>query len=254
MEEGAILGVRKLSRGLALAATAAVAIAAGLAAAATAATVVGTAKNDVLNGTTKPDKLYGRGGSDKLYGKGGNDLLVGGPGADRIFCGGGKDTVRADRRDTVAGDCETVTGLTKTSPQPSPPAPPAPPPAPPAPPAAKAVAGRYCGFTNNGYGFCFDVPATGDAFTNAVFEIKTECTPDAIFTATFSTTGATPIKPDLTFSYDVTSGEEAGSYLRGKFDTTGGAAGVVHIALSFNYEGTHYDCRFDTEWTAKIGA
>jgi hypothetical protein len=229
-------------------------MAAGLAAVATAATVVGTAKNDVLNGTTKADKLYGRGGSDRLYGKGGNDLLVGGPGADRIVCGGGKDTVRADRRDTVAGDCETVTGLTKTSPQPSPPAPPAPPPAPPAPPAAKAVAGRYCGFTNNGYGFCFDVPATGDAFTNAVFEIKTQCTPDAIFTATFSTTGATPIKPDLTFSYDVTSGEEAGSYLRGTFDTAGSAAGVVHIALSFNYEGTHYDCRFDTEWTAKIGA
>src|SRR5215207_4412385 len=97
---------------------------------ATAATFVGTAKNDVLNGTTKADKLYGRGGNDKLYGKGGNDLLVGGPGADRIACGGGKDTVRADRRDTVAGDCETVTGLTKTSPQPSLPAPPAPPAAP----------------------------------------------------------------------------------------------------------------------------
>lgn len=249
--------VRKLSRGLALQAIAAVAVAAGLAGAATAATVVGTAKNDVLNGTTKADKLYGRGGNDKLSGKGGNDLLVGGPGADRIFCGGGKDTVRADRRDTVAGDCETVTGLTTTPPEPSPPAPPtppAPPPAPPAPPAAKAMAGRYCGFTNNGYGFCFDVQATGDTFTNAVFEIRTDCKPDAIFKVTFSTTGATPIKPDLTFSFDATSGEEAGSYLRGKFDTAGSAAGVVHIAMSFNYEGTHYDCQFDTEWTAKIGA
>lgn len=116
------------------------------------------------------------------------------------------------------------------------------------------MAGRYCGFTNNGYGFCFDVPATGDAVTNALFEIKTQCTPDSIFTARFSTTGATPIRLDLTFSYDVTSGEEAGSYIRGKFDTAGRAAGVVHIASSFDYEGTRYNCLFDTEWTARIGA
>jgi hypothetical protein len=63
-----------------------------------------------------------------------------------------------------------------------------------------------------------------------------------------------PIRPDLTFSYDTSSGEEAGSYVRGKFDTAGTAAGVVHIASSFDYEGTHYNCLFDTEWTARIGA
>ena len=175
LEGGAILRVRKLSRGLALQAIAAVAVAAGLAGAATAATVVGTAKNDVLNGTTKADKLYGRGGNDKLSGKGGNDLLVGGPGADRIFCGGGKDNCprrpsrhrRGRLRDRDRAHDDTTGAVAARSAHSAPP-----PPAPPAPPAAKAIAGRSPGFTNNGYGFCFDVQATGDTFTNAVFEIQ----------------------------------------------------------------------------------
>jgi len=46
----------------------------------------------------------------------------------------------------------------------------------------------------------------------------------------------------------------SGELHQGKFDTAGRAAGVVHIASSFDYEGTRYNCLFDTEWTARIGA
>jgi hypothetical protein len=72
--------------------------------------IIGTSKADVLRGTAKADVIDGRAGNDVLHGLAGNDRLVGGAGADRIFCGRGRDTVSADRRDTVAGDCEVVRG------------------------------------------------------------------------------------------------------------------------------------------------
>jgi hypothetical protein len=115
------------------------------------------------------------------------------------------------------------------------------------------MAGHYCGFTNNGFGFCFDVTAGGQAFTNALFQIQTPCTPDAVFQITYRTSGLTPIQPDLTFDSESTTGETAGSYIKGKLDTTGSGTGVVHIVSSFDYQGTHYNCLFDTEWSAKIG-
>jgi hypothetical protein len=90
--------------------------------AATSKTINGTARNDVLKGTPAADvinglagndRLYGYAGNDSLNGGPGNDTIVGGPGADRIKCGAGTDTVRADAKDTVAADCEVVTGLPK---------------------------------------------------------------------------------------------------------------------------------------------
>lgn len=75
--------------------------------------ITGTNKADVLRGTAKADYIDGRAGNDVLYGFAGNDRLVGGAGADRIFCGPGRDTVFADRRDTVARDCEIVRGGAK---------------------------------------------------------------------------------------------------------------------------------------------
>jgi hypothetical protein len=72
--------------------------------------IIGTNKANVLRGTAKADLIDGRAGNDVLYGFAGNDRLVGGAGADRIFCGRGRDTVSADRRDTVARDCEVVRG------------------------------------------------------------------------------------------------------------------------------------------------
>ena len=72
--------------------------------------IIGTKGADVLRGTTKADLIDGRAGNDSLYGFAGNDRLIGGAGADRIFCGRGRDTVFADRRDTIARDCEVVRG------------------------------------------------------------------------------------------------------------------------------------------------
>jgi len=80
--------------------------------------IIGTNKANVLRGTAKADYIDGRAGNDVLYGFAGNDRLIGGAGADRIFCGRGRDTVSADRRDTVARDCEIVRG--GTTPPPSP--------------------------------------------------------------------------------------------------------------------------------------
>jgi virginiamycin B lyase len=71
--------------------------------------IIGTDRANVLLGTAQADFIDGRAGNDVLRGLGGNDRLIGGAGADRIFCGRGRDTVSADRRDTVARDCEVVT-------------------------------------------------------------------------------------------------------------------------------------------------
>lgn len=117
-----------------------------------------------------------------------------------------------------------------------------------------ALPGHYCGFTNNGYGFCFDVTPDSRYFTNAYFALQTPCQPDSRFLITIQTRGNVPIQPDLTFDSEETSGDLAGSYIKGKLDTAGNAQGVVHIAASFIYSGTHYTCLFDTEWTAKLGA
>jgi Ca2+-binding RTX toxin-like protein len=87
----------------------------------------GTARADTLVGTPKADTLRGLGGNDTLRGGGGNDVLDGGRGRDRldggpgndlirardgerdvITCGQGRDRVLADRRDSVARDCEHV--------------------------------------------------------------------------------------------------------------------------------------------------
>ena len=215
-----------------------------LAGSAWAKNITGSARNDVLRGTAKADRISGLGGNDKLSGLGGNDVLlggagkdvlVGGAGADSLNCGAGVDIAIADARDTVSPSCETVRGL------------PVPPP-----PGPTAKPGHYCGFTNNGFGFCFDITPDGKSFTNAVWQIITDCTPQSRFKITFSTTGLAPLQPDLAFDYPSTTGSFAGSYVRGKLDTIGTAAGVVHIVSNFDFQGTNYNCLFDTEWTAKL--
>ena len=98
--------------------------------------IAGGAGNDVLSGNGERDRLYGGAGNDRLsggadidrlYGGDGNDRLSGGAGVNRLYggkgrdviiarngvrdtinCGAGRDTVRADRRDRVAANCENV--------------------------------------------------------------------------------------------------------------------------------------------------
>jgi hypothetical protein len=101
------LSVACLAAGTALAAAGVAAYADG---AAPLTRIIGTNKANVLRGTASADVIDGRAGNDRLYGFAGDDRLIGGAGADRIFCGRGRDTVSADRRDTVARDCEVVRG------------------------------------------------------------------------------------------------------------------------------------------------
>jgi Ca2+-binding RTX toxin-like protein len=85
----------------------------------------GAAGKDRLDGGTGNDTLNGGAGADRLTDHRGKDRFTGGAGndridahdtrasdrskADRILCGAGSDSVIADRRDSVARDCEHVT-------------------------------------------------------------------------------------------------------------------------------------------------
>jgi TolB protein len=83
--------------------------------------------DDLVFARAGNDRVRGLGGADILYGGSGNDVLLGGSGqddlrggsgrdligarddvADRVRCGPGLDRVVADRRDSVARDCERV--------------------------------------------------------------------------------------------------------------------------------------------------
>ena len=199
----------------------ALAVAAVATTSALAGTIVGTAKNDTIRGTARADKLYGRGGNDSLFGMAGGDYLNGGPGKDRFSCGAGRDTVVAEKGEIVARDCEVVrrTGGTTPPPPPTTPAPPTPPPPapPPPPPAPPAKAGFYGGFTSTGGGVTFVVAGDGRTFA-------LDASGDGItvkFSGTFSEDGST-------------------------------VAGRFQIHVSFDYQGTHYECDSGgADWSAK---
>jgi len=93
--------------------------------------IFGMAADDTLQGGGGNDVVHGGDGADRMYGGAGNDLLDdsprshqdadyydGGPGSDEIFsrdgkrdtvvCGSGHDVAKVDRKDKVAGDCESV--------------------------------------------------------------------------------------------------------------------------------------------------
>jgi Ca2+-binding RTX toxin-like protein len=101
--------------------------------------VRGTAAADQLSGTRGPARIHGLAGDDNIqpergdraYGEAGDDTITGGGsisgGAgddtvavrnglrDTVRCGAGRDSVRADRRDRVARDCE-VRSIRATTP------------------------------------------------------------------------------------------------------------------------------------------
>ncbi len=74
--------------------------------------------NDVLKAGIGADRAAGMAGNDRIWGGIGRDRLSGGSGndwfrsldlaPDTVSCGSGIDEVIADRRDTVARDCENV--------------------------------------------------------------------------------------------------------------------------------------------------
>jgi hypothetical protein len=238
----------------------------------TTARIVGTSKNDVLKGTSRSDAISGLAGNDTLQGLAGNDVLSGGPGNDKLVggrgrdqlrCGAGRDTAVADTADNVGSDCEVVKGL-PAPPPPEPPAPPAPP-SPPAPPAGpQAVAGHYCGFTNQGKSICFDVAPGSTMVGN--FETTSDLTCGEFgFTVGLGFRGPAAMQPDLTFSYTYNGPIDSGdpefkittSYtVSGKLDTAGNATGSLNLSrLSFDYRGEHLDCgAAPYAWQARAGA
>ena len=92
-----------------------------------------------------------------------------------------------------------------------------------APPPARPVAGRYCGFTGNGSGICFDVTAGGQFWANGHFGVlNATCQPGSTgFDITFDTTGSAPIAADLSFNFTAVAGSAAGTAVTGTFDTGG---------------------------------
>jgi Ca2+-binding RTX toxin-like protein len=67
--------------------------------------------SDSLDGGTEDGKLDGGRGENEIPGGDGDDWIKSrgdGGDADNITCGEGEDTVRADRNDVVAADCERV--------------------------------------------------------------------------------------------------------------------------------------------------
>jgi len=222
-------------------------------------TIHGTAKADVIYGLGGNDKLYGGAGNDKLYGGAGNDLLAGGSGADLLNCGPGHDTALAGKGDKVIG-CEVVKGL------PTPSRPPYPPPPPTTGPDTTTAAttttvaapqfqtGQYCGFTNNGGSICFNVTGPPYAVTTYKYTVNydaNDCSPAAAGSVDYTTTGSTPVQADGTFDTEFTSGDAAGSSIKGTLDTQGGASGTMHTHSVIASGGTTFTCDSNATWSAK---
>ena len=200
-----------------------------------AATIVGTSHADTLRGTMQADRLYGKAGNDILLGRGGNDLLTGGPGADRLVCGPGRDVARADRRDTVARDCEKVTGL--------------------GPPPPPTTPGTYCGYTSQDLSICLEVgagPFGVQAVSRIVLTVQTGCQParQAVFMYALTTTAA--VSSDRRFASRVAfSGLVA--TVEGAFAPSRTAvAGTLRVQVVEDRAGVEHRCDSGVvSWTAR---
>lgn len=211
-----------------------------------AATIVGTASDDVLRGSQRADRLFGKAGDDTLLGRGGDDLLVGGPGADllvggpgadRLRCGPGRDVARADARDRVARDCETVTGLG--------------PPPPPQPPAA--MPGTYCGVTGQGMKLCLDVErgSFGISVTGIRLDVQAICDPPRQFAFTYALVTRALIQAGGTFASDVRFPGLV-VVVDGSFDVSrASATGTFRVQAEATRGGVDYACDSGTvSWSA----
>jgi hypothetical protein len=138
---------------------------------------------------------------------------------------------------------------------------PAPPPPPP-PPAA--LAGHYCGLSNEGKSVCFDVGA--DSVTGMRLESRVRCGDEDGGWWWITPSADMPISsPGLAFSYTYTgpltstsgaTGIQVTFTIGGTFDTAGNVSGTIHLVhISWDQNGKHYDCAGDPRtWTARLGA
>jgi RTX calcium-binding nonapeptide repeat (4 copies) len=69
--------------------------------------IVGSDSVDEVVGSAGPDRIKPRAGKDRVRALAGDDRIdVRGGGKDRLNCGGGDDSVKADKRDKMAKNCE----------------------------------------------------------------------------------------------------------------------------------------------------
>jgi hypothetical protein len=113
--------------------------------------------------------------------------------------------------------------------------------------------GRYCGFTGNSGGICFTVSGGGSELGTSHFAIESDCSTGERYNVVFDSVDTVPVT-SKSFDWEITTGEEAGSFVKGTLDTAGNAQGTLHIKSVFDYHGRHFDCLVDTSWTAKLGA
>jgi hypothetical protein len=77
-------------------------------------TIVGSDDVDDITGTLGNDQIRPRAGNDAVRALAGDDKIdVRGGGKDRVNCGGGTDSVKADKRDKIAKNCEQRSRATK---------------------------------------------------------------------------------------------------------------------------------------------
>jgi hypothetical protein len=147
----------------------------------------------------------------------------------------------------------------------------APPPPPPPPPPPTALAGHYCGLSNEGKSVCFDVTGS-DQPPQRVAKLRIEsnvaCGDGSGWWWWIYPPGIIDIgESSLAFTYDFSgslgtseSGDATGIVgdytLAGTFDTAGNVSGTIHLRhISWDQGGKHYDCAGDPRtWTARLGA
>jgi hypothetical protein len=140
------------------------------------------------------------------------------------------------------------------------------PPEPPPPPGA--LAGHYCGLSNEGKSVCFDVTG-GDQklqrVTNLRIESNVRCGDGTGWWWWLYPPGDITIdETALSFAYSgtwtvnsTTATNAVATYtISGTFDTAGNVTGATQlIHMSWDQNGKHYDCAGDPRtWTARLGA
>ena len=129
------------------------------------------------------------------------------------------------------------------------------------------MAGRYCGFTNQGKSICFDVTPEGTRVARFATTSDLDCGVGILGDVGLSFGGSAAIQADLTFTFTFNGSLETApgssisnvttSYsVSGKLDTAGNGSGTLSLnRFSFDYQGTHYNCSAASYgWQARAGA
>lgn len=126
-------------------------------------------------------------------------------------------------------------------------------------PPPTAPPGKYCGFSIQGPGVCFDVAASGREVTRFEGGVVVRCFPGGVapseFEFTLTLTGPFPLGGHLGFAKSgiALEGTTATAGVSGVIDSNGTATGTVSLsAMTLEHEGTRYSCQRGVgNWEAK---